>query len=67
MLYCPECAKLLSNKLQYGIYGTKLLWFCNYCGYTSVQDRKGITIINIDDRYKLNMRRGYYGNIKRDY
>jgi transcription elongation factor Elf1 len=56
MRTCPECGRVLSNKLSYGPgRSVALIWICPVCGaIPELTDRTGLRHIDVIDRYKLN-------------
>lgn len=54
MKTCPDCGRILSNRLSYG-YGrtVSLIWECPVCGNVAVTDRSGLHYYDIADRYKF--------------
>lgn len=54
MKTCPDCGRILSNRLSYG-YGrtVSLILECPVCGDVAVTDRSGLHYYDIADRYKF--------------
>lgn len=54
MKTCPDCGRILSNRLSYG-YGrtVSLIWECPVCGDVAVTDRSGLHYYDIADKYKF--------------
>lgn len=59
MKTCPDCGKILSNRLSFGAFRSgygrtvSLIWECPVCGDVAVTDRSGLHYYDIADRYKF--------------